>query len=83
MNKHDTSGPAFPVGPAFPGMTLRDYFAAKAMPLAMRRLQYNYQASSDVGNWFWDDDDWDAIAEHSYAIADAMLRARQHPTTTE
>jgi hypothetical protein len=39
MNNKDTSGPAFPVFPetsgghaaAFQGMTLRDYFAAKAM----------------------------------------------------
>ena len=26
----DTGGPAFPTGTAFQGMTLRDYFAAKA-----------------------------------------------------
>jgi len=26
-----TGGPAFPTGTAFQGMTLRDYFAAKAM----------------------------------------------------
>ena len=35
MNK-ETGGPAFPTGsgitPYNPGMTLRDYFAAKAMP---------------------------------------------------
>jgi len=27
----DTGGPAFPFGTAYAGMTLRDYFAAKAM----------------------------------------------------
>ncbi|MGL5117552.1 MAG: hypothetical protein ACRC7C_19745 [Beijerinckiaceae bacterium] len=57
-------------------MTLRDYLAAKAMPLAMQRLAHNY--TSDMGkDWAWQDADWEYMAEHSYAMADAMLKARQ------
>lgn len=71
--------------PAFPrqhdkeghnGMTLRDYFASDALPLAMNSLRENY--SKDLGaNWYWDQEDWDAIAEHAYEIADAMMKARE------
>ena len=31
MSDTNTGGPAFPTGTAFQGMTLRDYFAAKAL----------------------------------------------------
>ena len=31
MSEINTGGPAFPFGTAFAGMTLRDYFAAKAL----------------------------------------------------
>jgi hypothetical protein len=45
------------------GMTLRDYFAAKAMQTIMA----------------WDDDDnnWDEYAKYAYKAADAMLKARE------
>ena len=46
------------------GMTLRDYFAAKAMQGMM------------AGNW---NTNYDAWADHAYQLADAMLRARQEP----
>lgn len=70
MNEHKTGGPAFPVpgwpdDPNFNGMTLRDYFAAKAMQGAVS------------GGCFKSDADWKAEAEHAYGIADAMLRARE------
>lgn len=61
-------------GPAFPrdhqhdghnGMTLRDYFAAKAMQGAFT----NPIESSEIGK--------DYIAMHAYKMADAMLRARE------
>jgi hypothetical protein len=75
----DNGGPAFPVSvhnPYNPGMTLRDYFAAKAMPLAMNRLRENYNKElSD--DWRWDEDYKEFIAAHSYAMADAMLLERQ------
>ena len=32
MTEKQTGGPAFPWGAGFAGMTLRDYFAAKALP---------------------------------------------------
>ena len=58
--------PAFPTGtgvtPYNPGMTLRDYFAAKAMQGMMH----------DV-----DQPHCDYIAQKSYQMADAMLKARE------
>jgi hypothetical protein len=47
-----------------PGMTLRDYFAAKAMQVAMEKAG---------GNWI---DTSYSIAKHAYRQADAMLKAR-------
>ena len=74
MNK-DTSGPAFPVTLSagatysghepFDGMSLRDYFAAKAMQAMVSTPAY------ETGGWAIDD-----IAEQSYDMADAMLEAR-------
>ena len=78
MNTIETGGPAFPVstsneedghqdGPntwQFPGMTLRDYFAAKAMQ--------GFAASNDIG---WKS--MNHIAETAYEWADAMLAARK------
>ena len=48
-----------------PGMTLRDYFAAKAMQ-GIISSECNYGAFSD-------------LASDAYSIADAMLRAREAP----
>ncbi len=62
--------PAFPSSDSriqFSGMTLRDYFAAKAMQgllAAGRDAQYGC-------------DDMERLAASSYSIADAMLKARQ------
>ena len=62
-------------GPAFPhdgqhnytgGMTLRDYFAAKAMQSIVSLLHAGIRAS-DLGN----------MARDAYVIADAMLKARE------
>lgn len=64
----NTSDPAFPnsrYAEVF-GMTLRDYFAAKAMQ----------SFTSDVG-WKSDQQWFDEIAEGAYRQADAMLKARQ------
>jgi hypothetical protein len=78
----ETGGPAFPTAQvningvdeqdgisAFDGgMTLRDYFAAKAM-----------QGMLATGDDYQDllGDGWDWYAKASYAMADAMLKARQ------
>lgn len=72
---NNTGGPAFPIqghstrnGQGFQlvmadGMTLRDYFAAKAM-----------QAMLQLGA---DSEAFEEDAEMSYQMADAMLRARK------
>ena len=73
----EKGGPAFPVSTAneteghqdgaitwqFPGMTLRDYFAAKAMQGLLN------ESNAGDGNW-----EIEAIA--AYKIADAMLKER-------
>jgi len=68
MNK-DTSGPAFPINAndsadrcIYTGMTLRDYFAAKAM--------LGLLTSTRISKPDW-------IANDSYEMADAMLKARE------
>ncbi len=69
----DTGGPAFPVKTAMfdctqPGMTLRDYFAAKAMQSFCST--YTRAPHSSTEEWL------DSISTRAYMIADAMLKAR-------
>ena len=72
--KTETGGPAFPCHPEiiphkerdFAGMTLRDYFAAKAMHGMAGSRRY-----CEAG---WDQAD---MASQAYEIADAMLKARE------
>ena len=84
--KIETGGPAFPCHPEiiphrdhdFAGMTLRDYFAAKAMQGVVssiateddyRRLSGHASASGlTVSEW---------IARDAFKQADAMLKARE------
>ena len=64
-------GPAFPVfnGCGFiPGMSLRDYFAAKAM---------QGELSAQGGNSRSWDYDYEALAIRCYDIAEEMLKARE------
>lgn len=79
-SKINEGGPAFPMpytteksGPA--GMTLRDYFAAKAMQALTQSEQFLREASE----WRKIDgeDVEDAIAGSAYDLADAMLKARE------
>lgn len=68
MNTNDRAFPStFHNGWGEPekGMTLRDYFAAKAMQGMIG------------GNWPTSRTDQDYIAEFSYALADAMMKARE------
>jgi len=59
----NTGGPAFPLDDGVHrGMTLRDYFAAKAMQGMM------HDVSQPVG---------EVIAGWAYEVADAMLKARE------
>ena len=78
MNKND-GGPAFPVTPTnsagqcadiFIGMTLRDYFAAKAM-------QGICASKDEAGVLLQHGHEW--IAQEAYRIADAMLKEREKP----
>ena len=64
----DTGGPAFPChpgieNPIYDGMTLRDYFAAKAMQAILSDPDYDKEDS--------------ALAKAAYYVADAMLEARK------
>ena len=64
-NDTNTGGLAFPrtQWPNETGMTLRDYFAAKAM---------QGLTSGGTGGWALE-----LIAERAYEMADAMLKARE------
>lgn len=79
MSKENNGGPAFPelgnVGynsewQNEPGMTLRDYFAAKAMQgwIASFPADACHPAVSGI---------CDKLAKQSYELADAMLKARE------
>ncbi|WP_213732703.1 hypothetical protein [Citrobacter europaeus] len=54
-----------------PGMTLRDYFAAKAMAAIVRRWDgHSFGGGPDSPQY-------KELAEDAYFIADEMLRARE------
>ena len=66
MTTKSDGGPAFPVNEeaymrSLHGMSLRDYFAAKAMQALLTRIQMSGAEK----------------AREAYEIADAMLRARK------
>lgn len=65
---NDDGGAAFPVPYAIQtgGMSLRDYFAAKAMP---------YQISIEMRPY--EDYNFRNAAKRAYEIADAMIAARE------
>jgi hypothetical protein len=73
MSEIKTGGPAFPlqsIGPEFPpgytGMTLRDYFAAKAMQGLLAQSMGTALGSDPY-----------FAAEYAYAMADAMIKSRE------
>ena len=70
-NTKNTGGPAFPLETSnamlHQGMTLRDYFAAKAMQGFITNLHPGEERLIDVPQ----------LAKSAYSIADAMLRARE------
>lgn len=79
MTNKDTGGPAFPLynhgaqtlGLHVSGMTLRDYFAAKAMQSLI--LDSFYQKEGAYKGW---SEFGHEVAEDAYIMADAMLKAR-------
>jgi len=67
MSNTNTGGPAFPYENRYEheGMTLRDYFAAKAMQGLLASLPSDTTLyDSNVAKW-------------SYEMADAMLKAKE------
>jgi hypothetical protein len=72
----DDGGPAFPCEWDYinsnravaNGMTLRDYFAARAM---------QGELASQTGEAEWHQGELPQLAAWSYKVADAMLKARQ------
>ncbi len=76
MTEIKDGAPAFPTdsdnyGPKYSGagMTLRDYFAAKALPVATQ-----WETESPTGNSKDPFPFFDGIAARAYCLADAMLR---------
>ena len=84
-NEINTGGPAFPRAPfeyidngigldwavrEQSGMTLRDYFAAKALPSIL--------APNPSTGQYAQIDDFPACAVVAYAMADAMIKARSN-----
>ena len=72
MNNTNTGGPAFPVGiEAFgedkTGMTLRDYFAAKAIEGLLAGGWRKQEGTPDVNEF----------TKRAYEFADSMLKARE------
>ncbi len=68
MSKKPDGGPAFPApGYVNQGMSLRDYFAAKAMEGMCSACSWAIDVSVDI----------ESMAKASYEIADAMLAARE------
>jgi hypothetical protein len=84
MSAHHNGGPAFPITAeqhpngisAEMGMSLRDYFAAKAMQGELAAMQ---DQEGDVCGVALDapDEALARLAKHYYRIADAMLKARE------
>ena len=83
MSKIETGGPAFPCETPLtdegdvlvnPGMTLRDYFAAKAMHHELMRIWRDFDAGETEFS------DWNAAKEYAanycYDMADFMMKAR-------
>ncbi len=86
MSDETTGGPAFPrvayelesnvhndtlYGAGFSGMSLRDYFAAKAMQGFMADPEECPDEGEDVADFY------DNVASSAYELADAMLAARK------
>lgn len=76
--RKDTSEPAFPRDGhpdkndlPIDGMSLRDYFAAKAMQGMLAHSTRYHPAQGYPEKWH------DAISQEAFEIADAMLEARE------
>lgn len=66
-------GPAYPTDNGWtqkPGMTVRDYFAGQAFPMAWTEEREARGGDSAIGF------SYEGIAKRAYAMADAMLEER-------
>lgn len=70
MSEIDNGGPAFPNGIDH-GMSLRDYFAAKAMQGMLANTDQDDCEAHAKGEFMW------IMAENAYIAADAMLAERE------
>lgn len=89
MSNTNTGGPAFPIqghstrnGQGFQfvmadGMTLRDYFAAKAMQAFITLHEQALVRDGACYDWSKDGSSSEIVSEQSYGVADAMLKARK------
>lgn len=73
MSEHNDGGPAFPythfdLSDGEGGMTLRDYFAAKAMAYVPAQAAHNMLNNESNAGY---------LARRAYEYADAMLAARE------
>ena len=57
-------------------MEMLDYFAAKAMPLAIQINKETNDANLGSGDWVWDEEDYAHMARVAYDMALAMLAER-------
>ena len=74
--KDSTEIQAFPDERNF-GISIRDYFAARALPLAMQ-MEKETTDKAMGEKWEWDiEEDARHIALLAYAFADAMLKVRE------
>jgi hypothetical protein len=81
MSNNNTGGPAFPrtQWPNETGMTLRDYFAAKAMQVMYQDYARELAIDGErfqVGEPGEPGVSAEGLANESYAMADAMIKAR-------
>jgi len=83
MSEKDNGGPAFPVVPtmegagqwgyAYPGMTLRDWFAGQALAGLLADSKRSRKLYENAGG---DDGILRCNSEWAYSLADAMLAER-------
>jgi hypothetical protein len=69
MSEPAFPAPNFPMSGTHEGMTLRDYFAARAMQSYLKLFHKSYR------------DDSDLVAKLSYKLADIMLAEREEKAT--
>lgn len=85
---NDNGGPAFPVQesiisgstsdvPASSGMSLRDYFAAKAMPIAKELVEESESGLDSEQSEIVRKNYLTLLSTIAYRLADAMIAARE------